>query len=43
MGNSDDDVAALQKRILALEFDVTRRDVIDRIRMVIQQLTEEDY
>jgi hypothetical protein len=43
MSNSDDDVAALQTRILALEFDVTRRDVIDRIRMVIQQLTEEDY
>ena len=39
----DQDLARLQERVSLLEFEASRRDVIDRIRTVIQGLPDDDY
>ena len=41
--SNDQEVASLQERVSQLEFEVSRRDVIDRIRTVIHGLPDEDY
>ena len=41
--SNDQDVARLRERISQLEFEASRRDVIDRIRTVILGLSDDDY
>ena len=41
--SNDQDVARLQERVSLLEFEASRRDVVDRIRTVIQGLPDDDY
>jgi hypothetical protein len=43
-GNFEDqDLASLQERVSLLEFEASRRDVIDRIRSVILGLPDDVY
>ena len=39
----DQDLARLQERVSLLEFEASRRDVIDRVRTVILELSDDDY